>query len=61
MALELLVFLLVDDPMLMIILAGLALIVAESRYEADIHSAKEIIRGAILGVSIALAIFGIFS
>lgn len=54
-------FLLVDDPMLMIILAGLALIVAESRYEADIHSAKEIIRGAILGVSIALAIFGIFS
>lgn len=54
-------FLLVDDPMLMIILAVLALIVAESRYEADIHSAKEIIRGAILGVSIALAIFGIFS
>lgn len=54
-------FLLVDDPMLMIILAGLALIVAESRYEADIHSAKEIIRGALLGVSIALAIFGIFS
>ena len=54
-------FLLVDNPMLMIILAGLALIVAESRYEADIHSAKEIIRGAILGVSIALAIFGIFS
>lgn len=54
-------FLLVNDPMLMIILAGLALIVAESRYEADIHSAKEIIRGAILGVSIALAIFGIFS
>lgn len=54
-------FLIVNDPMVMLILAGLALIVAESRYEADIHSTKEIIRGAILGVSIALAIFGIFS
>lgn len=39
----------------------LALIIAESRYEADIHSIPEIIRGAILGTSMAMAIFGIFS
>lgn len=53
--------LLVDNPMVMILMVLLALIVAESRYEADIHSTKEIIRGAILGISVALAIFGIFS
>lgn len=53
--------LLVDNPMVMILMAFMALIVAESRYEADIHSTKEIIRGAILGISVALAIFGIFS
>ena len=39
----------------------LALVVAESRYEANIHSIPEIIRGAILGTSMAMAIFGIFS
>ena len=53
--------LLVDNPMVMILMVLLALIVAESRYEADIHSTKEIIRGAVLGISVALAIFGIFS
>lgn len=39
----------------------LALVIAESRYEANIHSIPEIIRGAILGTSMAMAIFGIFS
>lgn len=52
---------LVDEPLVRLMLVGLALIVAESRYEADIHSIKEIIRGAILGTSMAMAIFGIFS
>lgn len=51
----------VDDLMVRLILFGMAVIVAESRYEADIHSAKEIFRGAFLGIGIALAIFGIFS
>jgi hypothetical protein len=49
------------DPLIRLMLVGLALIVAESRYEADIHSMSEIIRGAILGISMAMAIFGIFS
>ncbi len=53
--------LLVGEPLVRLVLVGLALIVAESRYEADIHSTKEIIRGAILGTSMAMAIFGIFS
>ena len=53
--------LLVDEPLVRLVLVGLAFIVAESRYEADIHSAREIIRGAILGTSMAMAIFGIFS
>ena len=53
--------LLVKEPLVRFLLVGLALIVAESRYEADIHSIKEIIRGAILGMSMAMAIFGIFS
>lgn len=39
----------------------LALVIAESRYEANIHSIPEIVRGAILGTSMAMAIFGIFS
>ncbi len=52
---------LIDEPLVRLILGGMALIVAESRYEADIHSTKEIIRGAILGISMAMAIFGIFS
>ena len=51
----------VDNPLVRLILLGLALIVAESRYEANIHSTKEIIRGAVLGISIALVIFGVFS
>ena len=51
----------VDNPLVRLILLGLALIVAESRYEANIHSTKEIIRGAILGISVALVIFGVFS
>lgn len=49
------------DPLIRLMLIGLALIVAESRYEANIHSMAEIIRGAILGTSMAMAIFGIFS
>ena len=53
--------LLVDQPLAKLMFIGLALIVAESRYEANIHSVPEIIRGAILGTSMAMAIFGIFS
>ena len=53
--------LLVDQPLVKLMFIGLALIVAESRYEANIHSVPEIIRGAILGTSMAMAIFGIFS
>ncbi len=51
---------LVDEPLPQLILIALALIVAESRYEANIHSVPEIIRGAILGTSMAMAIFGLF-
>lgn len=43
-----------------LIMYGLAIIVAESRFEADIHSLPEIIRGAILGSLIAFTIFGVF-
>lgn len=53
--------LMVKEPLVRLLLVVLALIVAESRYEADIHSAREIVRGAILGTSMAMAIFGIFS
>lgn len=53
--------LLVDQPLVKLMFIGLALIVAESRYETNIHSVPEIIRGAILGTSMAMAIFGIFS
>lgn len=53
--------LLIGEPLVRLLLVVLALIVAESRYEADIHSTSEIIRGAILGTSMAMAIFGIFS
>ena len=53
--------LLVDQPLVKLMFIGLELIVAESRYEANIHSVPEIIRGAILGTSMAMAIFGIFS
>lgn len=52
---------LTTDPLVRLLLIALALIVAESRYEADIHSIAEIVRGAILGTSMAMAIFGIFS
>jgi diacylglycerol kinase len=52
---------LTTDPLIRLMLIGLALIVAESRYEANIHSMAEIIRGAVLGTSMAMAIFGIFS
>ena len=48
-------------PLSKLLFLALAFIVAESRYEADIHSIPEIIRGAILGASMAMAIFGIFS
>lgn len=50
-----------DEPLVKLLFLLLALIVAESRYEANIHSIPEIIRGAILGTSMAMAIFGIFS
>ncbi len=53
--------LLTDNNLIVGVMILLALIVAESRYEANIHSVKEIIRGAILGIGMALAIFGIFS
>ena len=52
---------LTTDPLVRLLLIAIALIVAESRYEADIHSIAEIVRGAILGTSMAMAIFGIFS
>lgn len=52
---------LVDDPLVRFMFLILAFVVAESRYEANIHSIPEIIRGAILGTSMAMAIFGIFS
>ncbi|EGC83163.1 diacylglycerol kinase [Anaerococcus hydrogenalis] len=51
----------VDEGLLIFIFYGLAIIVAESRFEANIHSLPEIIRGAILGTAIALLIFGVFS
>lgn len=50
-----------DEPLVKLLFLLLALIVAESRYESNIHSIPEIIRGAILGTSMAMAIFGIFS
>jgi diacylglycerol kinase (ATP) len=49
------------DALPIIIMYGLAIIVAESRFEADIHSLPEIFRGAVLGSSIALVIFGVFA
>ncbi|MDY6018386.1 MAG: diacylglycerol kinase [Anaerococcus sp.] len=49
------------DLFLILIYYGLAIIVAESRFEADIHSLPEIIRGAILGTLIAFSMFGAFS
>ena len=52
---------LTDNPLLRLLFTSLAIIVAESRYEANIHSMPEILRGAILGTSMAMAIFGIFS
>lgn len=54
-------FFVVDNPLARLMFIGLAVLVAESRYEADIHSIPEIIRGAILGTSMAMAIFGLFS
>ncbi|MCI5839075.1 MAG: diacylglycerol kinase [Peptoniphilaceae bacterium] len=42
-----------------LILYILATIVAESRFEADIHSIKEILAGAMLGTLIAIFIFGV--
>lgn len=51
----------VDQSLERFLFLIMALIVAESRYEADIHSIPEIIRGAILGASMAMAIFGLFS
>lgn len=45
------------DFMIIVILYTLALIVAESRYEAKIHTIKELVLGAILGSLIALALF----
>lgn len=41
----------------MIIFFALAVLVAESRYEAKIHTIREIVFGAILGIVIALALF----
>lgn len=52
---------LVDDRLVRFLILLMAFVVAESRYEANIHSVPEIIRGAILGASMAMAIFGLFS
>lgn len=52
---------LVDDRLVRFLILLMAFVVAESRYEANIHSVPEIIRGAILGTSMAMAIFGLFS
>ena len=51
----------VDEGFLIFVFYGLAIIVAESRFEANIHSLPEIIRGATLGTATALLIFGVFS
>lgn len=51
----------VEEGLLIFIFYGLAIIVAESRFESNIHSLPEIIRGAILGCAIALFVFGVFS
>ena len=51
----------VSEGLLIFIFYGLAIIVAESRFEADIHSLPEIIRGGILGTAIAFFVFGVFS
>ena len=48
---------LADNISLIIIVNMLAVIVAESRYEAKIHSLKEVILGSILGISLALLLF----
>lgn len=48
------------DIFIILIFYALAVIVAESRFEADIHSLPEIIRGAILGSLIAFLMFGAF-
>lgn len=49
-----------QDNLIRVIFLALALIVGESRFEADIHSIKEIILGAFLGTAITLIIFGVF-
>ncbi|MDO4661684.1 MAG: diacylglycerol kinase [Tissierellia bacterium] len=49
------------DVNLAIIFFLIALIVAESRFEANIHSIKEIIAGGILGIVLAFLIFGGFT
>lgn len=51
----------VNEGLLIFVFYGLAIIVAESRFEANIHSLPEIIRGAILGSAVALFVFGVFS
>lgn len=48
------------DLFIILLFYGLAVIVAESRFEADIHSLPEIIRGAILGSLLAFVMFGAF-
>ena len=48
---------LADNISLIIIVNILAIIVAESRYEAKIHSLKEVVLGFILGISLALLLF----
>ena len=48
---------LADNISIIIIVNILAIIVAESRYEAKIHSLKEVVLGSILGISLALLLF----
>lgn len=46
-----------DNYVIWIILYSLAILVAESRYEAKIHALKEVLLGGILGVVVALLMF----
>lgn len=54
------VFFLSDSPTIGTLSVILALLVAESRYEGKIHTPGEILLGAICGIAVASAIFGMF-
>lgn len=52
---------LVDSTGVAVLAYTLALLVAESRYEARIHTLGEIVLGSLVGMAIAAVIFGIFT